>query len=436
MSDPEPIPPGPVAIVVIGMAGSGKTTFMQRIISDLHAQTPPSPPYVINLDPAVTRVPFESNVDIRDSVDYKEVMRQYNLGPNGGILTSLNLFATKVDQVIGLVEKRFGLQSPAQGDPSQTGTKGPDASQAPSGKTASGDEPTPSPDALETPRYLLFDTPGQIEVFTWSASSSILLSALSTTMPTVIAYIIDTPRAASSTATFMANMLHAVSILYRTSLPMVLVFNKADVPEGDAMDMDPADTLDRGSLVDKCVRWMRDWEVFQEAVRDESGPDDLGEGSGYMSSLTNSMSLVLEEFYNTLSVVGVSSMTGQGVPEFFDGVEEKRQEFIRDYWPEVLKRRKEKEQAKESRREKELSKLMKDMEVGGGGSRTKNVEPETVSDVEAESEDSQDEDDDDEDAGLDSGLQKRYRSALEDASEGQDDDMSFARYVRNAGAMG
>ena len=32
-------------------------------------------------------------------VNYKNVMKQYGLGPNGGILTSLNLFATRFDQV-------------------------------------------------------------------------------------------------------------------------------------------------------------------------------------------------------------------------------------------------------------------------------------------------------------------------------------------------
>lgn len=32
--------------------------------------------------------------------------RRYNLGPNGGILTALNLFTTKFDQVLGHVEKR------------------------------------------------------------------------------------------------------------------------------------------------------------------------------------------------------------------------------------------------------------------------------------------------------------------------------------------
>lgn len=34
-------------------------------------------------------------------VKYKAVMKQYNLGPNGGILTACNLFATRFDQVSG-----------------------------------------------------------------------------------------------------------------------------------------------------------------------------------------------------------------------------------------------------------------------------------------------------------------------------------------------
>lgn len=53
----------------------------------------------MNLDPAVMTLPYAANIDIRDTVKYKEVMKQYNLGPNGGIVTSLNLFATKFDEV-------------------------------------------------------------------------------------------------------------------------------------------------------------------------------------------------------------------------------------------------------------------------------------------------------------------------------------------------
>ena len=114
-------------ILVVGMAGAGKTTFVQRLTAHLHSKA--APPYVINLDPAVHRVPYPVNIDIRDTVNYKEVMKQYGLGPNGGIMTSLNLFSTQFDQVLQYIEKRANEHS-----------------------------------------LVIIDTPGQLEVFTWSAS--------------------------------------------------------------------------------------------------------------------------------------------------------------------------------------------------------------------------------------------------------------------------
>ncbi|XP_067999221.1 GPN-loop GTPase 1 [Melanerpes formicivorus] len=98
-------------VLVLGMTGSGKTTFVQRLTAHLHGQR--CPPYVINLDPAVHDLPFPANIDIRDTVKYKEVMKQYGLGPNGGIVTSLNLFATRFDQVMKFIEKR---QNASNGD--------------------------------------------------------------------------------------------------------------------------------------------------------------------------------------------------------------------------------------------------------------------------------------------------------------------------------
>jgi GTPase SAR1 family protein len=64
--------------------------------------------YVVNLDPAVRKTGYTANIDIRDTVDYKQVMGEYGLGPNGAIMTSLNLFATRFDQVIDLLTKRSG----------------------------------------------------------------------------------------------------------------------------------------------------------------------------------------------------------------------------------------------------------------------------------------------------------------------------------------
>ncbi|KAI9684075.1 MAG: hypothetical protein M1820_010904 [Bogoriella megaspora] len=416
----------PVAIVCVGMAGSGKTTFMQRINSHLYGQK--DPPYVMNLDPAVRNVPFDSNIDIRDSVNYKEVMKQYNLGPNGGILTSLNLFTTKIDQILGLLEKRAYPNGP----PESSFT-------AKSGEHSSSAVTAPTPSTTKPISRILVDTPGQIEVFVWSASGDILLSSLASSFPTVIAYIIDTPRS-GSTSTFMSNMLYAISILYKTKLPLILVFNKIDAcKDGD------------WSWAEK---WMTDFEAFQEALQKEqesgsfggaeggdTGPV-YGGGSGYMGSLLNSMSLVLEEFYSHLKVCGVSAMTGAGVEGFFEAVEEKRREFENDYRPELEKRWKEREQVKEERREKELGRLMKDMDVSGSRQKPlggrKKYQPETVSDAEDQNSEDEDDlmpdDDDDEDAdGNDDGLKARYERALQDGRGNEEgEDMSFARYVAQA----
>ena len=79
------------------------------------------------------------------------------------------------------------------------------------------------------------------------------------------------------------------SILYKTKLPFVLVFNKTDVESHDF-----------------AIEWMHDFEAFQAALVEhgaQRGRGGYGDGEpNYMDSLMNSMSLVLDEFYNHLTV--------------------------------------------------------------------------------------------------------------------------------------
>jgi len=171
--------------------------------------------------------------------------------------------------------------------------------------------------------------------------------ALASALPTVVAYIIDTPRTISPT-TFMSNMLYACSILYKTRLPFILVFNKTDVQPHEF-----------------AIEWMRDFEAFQAALleRRNSGNED---GPGYMDSLMNSMSLVLDQFYQHLRAVGVSAMTGEGMPQFFDAVKEAREEYITDYKPELDKIIAERLAAKDANSPDKMAQMMAEMSVGAG----------------------------------------------------------------------
>lgn len=65
----------PIVLIVLGMAGSGKSTFVEALAKYLVAQGKRT--YNINLDPAVLNVKFPANIDIRDSVKYKAVMKEY-----------------------------------------------------------------------------------------------------------------------------------------------------------------------------------------------------------------------------------------------------------------------------------------------------------------------------------------------------------------------
>lgn len=120
---------------------------------------------------------------------------------------------------------------------------------------------------VETPGCIfVIDIPGQIEAFTWSASSMILTKAIALLMPVVLAYVVDSERCQNPNS-FLSNLLFAQSIECRIDLPLIICLNKVDIVDNT-----------------NCKSWIKDYETFTEA---------LHKNESYLSTLSKSVVLYL-----------------------------------------------------------------------------------------------------------------------------------------------
>lgn len=98
-----------------------------------------------------------------------QIMSEYHLGPNGAILTALNLYTAQPERIVERIEQ-LSNNSPRN--------------------------------------CFLIDIPGQIEAFTWSASSMILTKAIGMLMPVVLMFVVDGKRC-QNPSSFLSNLLFA-----------------------------------------------------------------------------------------------------------------------------------------------------------------------------------------------------------------------------------
>jgi GTPase SAR1 family protein len=167
---------------LLGTAGSGKSTLVSVLqqwlaSNELDVAT-------FNLDPGVRTLPYGPDIDIRDYISLDAVMNEYGLGPNGGLLVSVDLIANELD---ALQEELEDL----------------------------------------APEVVLFDTPGQIELFAYRTVGPLVFSSLGGEK-NVITYLYDA-YLTRDPAGFISLAFLGTSINFRFQLPMVSVLAKADL---------------------------------------------------------------------------------------------------------------------------------------------------------------------------------------------------------------
>jgi hypothetical protein len=85
-----------------------------------------------------------------------------------------------------------------------------------------------------------------------------------------------------------------------------------------------------------------------------------------MGTLAQSMALMLEEFYASLTAVGVSALSGEGMEPFFAAVDKARTEYESGYALELAKQKEQRKLDEEERQRKSREALVQDGLMAAG----------------------------------------------------------------------
>lgn len=174
--------------LVIGPPGSGKTTYcngMSQFLSLIGRKVA-----VINLDPANDSLPYECAVNIEDLIKLNDVMAEHSLGPNGGLVYCMDYLEKNIDWLESKLKP------------------------------------------LINDHYLLFDFPGQVELFFLHSNAKNIISKLIKKMDlrlTVI-HLVDA-HLCCDPGKYVSALLLSLTTMLHLELPHINVLSKIDLIE-------------------------------------------------------------------------------------------------------------------------------------------------------------------------------------------------------------
>ncbi len=212
---------------IVGTAGSGKTLLtasLQRYLVNKGAGVT-----TVNLDPAVRHIPYQADVDIRDYINFDQLVDEYQLGPNGAMIAATDLVADYITNIREDIDD-FG----------------------------------------ESSEVVLVDTPGQVELFAYRLSS-IKITRSFPRDSSLLAFLFDSALI-SNISGYLSISLLATSVQIRLNLPIIHIMTKID--------------LLKAKQIESILEWRENpYDAIEElhgmtrefALRTESIFEDMGE---------------------------------------------------------------------------------------------------------------------------------------------------------------
>ncbi|GAA5859928.1 hypothetical protein JCM8547_004391 [Rhodosporidiobolus lusitaniae] len=211
--------------VVIGPPGSGKTTYVWGLYQFFTALQRPI--LLVNLDPASPSPPYPHSISIASLISLEDAMQAHKLGPNGAMLycleyleANLDWLEEELDKAMTAIEQGFpGAGAPAAGEEDDDDHM---------------DEITGGPRARRTFKreemYIVFDTPGQVELSTDHNSLKRILKRLHKKMGFRLAAVslMDASHILDASK-YVAVLLLALRTMLQLELPHVNVLSKIDL---------------------------------------------------------------------------------------------------------------------------------------------------------------------------------------------------------------
>lgn len=242
-----------IYLYFIGSAGSGKSTMTCAFQGWMQGQGYDA--VTVNLDPGIENSPYVPDVDIREWIKLKDIMEDHDVGPNGAQIIAADMLALNTFEMKEIIE------------------------------------------SFDTD-YVIFDTPGQMELFTLRQSGKVLVDSFGTDR-SIIGYLYD-PMISKTPSGLITLMLQAASVQVRFNAPFMGILTKSDLLKDEELE--------------EILIWSQDFMELDTAIHDE------------MPTLRNQLNIeflsALRSFGECQTLLPASSRYGSGMEDIYNSVQQ------------------------------------------------------------------------------------------------------------------